>query len=426
MDTYLNVLILVILILLSGFFSAAEAALSAYRSNYLEKLDEEKHPKTYAVLKRWLKEPNNMLTGIVIGNNIVNILASSIATIVIVNHFGKGGSAVALATAIMTILILIFGEITPKLMARNNSAKIAEFVSVIIYVLSILLTPAVYILIFISRLVGRILGINMTSPELMITEEDIISYVNVGNAEGIIEEDEKEMIHSIVTLGETNAKEVMTPRTSMLAFEGTKTINEVWDEILENGFSRIPVYNETIDDIIGILYVKDLMEHIKNGDLNLPISEFVRSPYYVPETKSIIEILKEFRTLKVHIAMVLDEYGGVVGLVTIEDLIEEIVGEIRDEYDDEEDSFYTKLSDNEYEVDAMTDIETINKDLELELPISEDYESLGGLIVTNLGRICNVDDEVQIDNVYLKVLEVDKMRVSKVFIKILEKEPEGE
>lgn len=419
-------LILVILILLSGFFSAAEAALSAYRSNYLEKLDEEKHPKTYAVLKRWLKEPNNMLTGIVIGNNIVNILASSIATIVIVNHFGKGGSAVALATAIMTILILIFGEITPKLMARNNSAKIAESVSVIIYVLSILLTPAVYILIFISRLVGRILGINMTSPELMITEEDIISYVNVGNAEGIIEEDEKEMIHSIVTLGETNAKEVMTPRTSMLAFEGTKTINEVWDEILENGFSRIPVYNETIDDIIGILYVKDLMEHIKNGDLNLPISEFVRSPYYVPETKSIIEILKEFRTLKVHIAMVLDEYGGVVGLVTIEDLIEEIVGEIRDEYDDEEDSFYTKLSDNEYEVDAMTDIETINKDLELELPISEDYESLGGLIVTNLGRICNVDDEVQIDNVYLKVLEVDKMRVSKVFIRILEKEPEGE
>ena len=426
MDTYLNVLILVILILLSGFFSAAEAALSAYRSNYLEKLDEEKHPKTYAVLKRWLKDPNSMLTGIVIGNNVVNILASSIATVVIVDYFGNKGSSVALATAIMTILILIFGEISPKLMARNNSSKIAESVSVIIYVISIILTPIVACLIFISRLVGRILGVNMTSPQLMITEEDIISFVNVGNAEGIIEEDEKEMIHSIVTLGETNAKEVMTPRTSMLAFEGTKTINEVWDEILENGFSRIPVYNETIDDIIGILYVKDLMEHIKNGDLNSPISEFVRTPYYVPETKSIIEILKEFRTLKVHIAMVLDEYGGVVGLVTIEDLIEEIVGEIRDEYDDEEDSFYKKIADNEYEVDAMTDIETINKDLELELPISEDYESLGGLIVTTLGRICNVGDEIEIDNIHLKVLEVDKMRVSKVFIKIMEKEQEEE
>lgn len=179
-----------------------------------------------------------MLTGIVICNNIVNILASSIATVVIVNYFGNKGSSVALATAIMTILILIFGEITPKLMARNNSAKIAEKVSVVIYVLSIILTPAVSCLIFISRLVGRILGVDMTSPQLMITEEDIISFVNVGNAEGIIEEDEKEMIHSIVTLGETSAKEVMTPRTSMLAFEATKTINEVWDEIIDNGFQE--------------------------------------------------------------------------------------------------------------------------------------------------------------------------------------------
>ena len=426
MDTYLNVLILVILILLSGFFSASEAALSAYRSNFLEKLDEEKHPKKYAVMKKWLKDPNAMLTGIVIGNNVVNILASSIATIVIVNYFGNKGSSVALATAIMTILILIFGEISPKLMARNNSAKIAEAVSVIIYVLSIILTPVVYCLIFISRFVGRILGVNMTSPQLMITEEDIIYFVHVGNAEGIIEEDEKEMIHSIVTLGETSAKEVMTPRTSMLAFEGAKTINEVWDEIVDNGFSRIPIYEETIDNIIGILYVKDLMEHIKNNELDLPIKQFIRSAYFVPETKSIIEILKEFRGLKVHIAMVLDEYGGVVGLVTIEDLIEEIVGEIRDEYDDEEESFFKKVADNEYEVDAMTDIETINKDLELNLPISEDYESLGGLIVTTTGKICEVGDEVQIDNIYLKVLEVDKMRVSKVFIRILEEVKEEE
>ena len=426
MDTYLNVLILVILILLSGFFSASEAALSAYRSNYLEKLDEEKHPKKYAVMKKWLKDPNAMLTGIVIGNNVVNILASSIATIVIVNYFGNKGSSVALATAIMTILILIFGEISPKLMARNNSAKIAEAVSVIIYVLSIILTPVVYCLIFISRFVGRILGVNMTSPQLMITEEDIISFVNVGNAEGIIEEDEKEMIHSIVTLGETSAKEVMTPRTSMLAFEATKTINEVWDEIIDNGFSRIPIYEETIDNIIGILYIKDLMEHIKNNELDLPIKQFVRSAYFVPETKSIIEILKEFRGLKVHIAIVLDEYGGVVGLVTIEDLIEEIVGEIRDEYDDEDESFFKKLADNEYEVDAMTDIETINKELELELPISEDYESLGGLIVTTTGKICEVGDEAQIDNIYLKVLEVDKMRVSKVFIRILDEVKEEE
>ncbi len=422
----MNVLILVILILLSGFFSASETALTAYRSNNLEKLDVEKKRRIYELLKQWLKEPNAMLTGLLIGNNIVNILASSIATVVIVNYFGQKSSSVLLATAIMTVLILIFGEITPKLIARNNSSSIAEFVITIVYIIAFIFKPIIAFLMVISKLIGRILGINMTSSQMMITEEDIISFVNVGNAEGIIEEDEKEMIHSIVTLGETTAKEVMTPRTSMLAFEGSKTINEVWDEIIENGFSRIPVYNETIDDIIGVVYVKDLMEHIKNGDLNLPISQFVRNAYYVPETKSIIEILKEFRKLQVHIAMVLDEYGGIVGLVTIEDLIEEIVGDIRDEYDDEEEFFFVKIAENEYEVDAMIDIETLDKELNINLPISEDYESLGGLIVTELGRICDVNDEITIDNIYLRVLEVDKMRVSKVLIKVLEEEQEGE
>ena len=419
-------LILVILILLSGFFSASETALTAYRSNNLEKLDEVKSKKTYELLKRWLKDPNEMLTGLLIGNNIVNILASSIATVLVVNHFGKNSSSVLLATGIMTVMILIFGEITPKLIARNNSSSIAEVVVAIVYVMSFILKPIIALLMIVSKLIGRILGINITSSQIMITEEDIISFVNVGNAEGIIEEDEKEMIHSIVTLGETTAKEVMTPRTSMLAFEGNKTIDEVWDEIVENGFSRIPVYNETIDDIIGIMYVKDLMSHIKNGNLEVPISQLVRSTYYVPETKSIIEILKEFRSLKVHIAMVLDEYGGIVGLVTIEDLIEEIVGEIRDEYDDEEEEFFKKISENEYEVDAMIDIETLDKELGIDLPISEDYESLGGLIIKELGRICNVGDEIIIENLYLKVLEVEKMRVSKVLIKILPKEQEGE
>lgn len=426
MDTYLNVLILVILILLSGFFSASETALTAYRSNNLEKLDEEKNRNAYELLKKWLKDPNEMLTGLLIGNNIVNILASSIATVVIVDYYGKNSSSVLLATGIMTVLILIFGEITPKLIARNNSSSIAEVVIVIVYTMTFIIKPIIALLMLISKLIGRILGINLTSSQMMITEEDIISFVNVGNAEGIIEEDEKEMIHSIVTLGETTAKEVMTPRTSMLAFEASKTIDEVWDEIVENGFSRIPVYNETIDDIVGIMYVKDLMDHIKKGNLNVPIGELVRSTYYVPATKSIIEILKEFRGLQVHIAMVLDEYGGIVGLVTIEDLIEEIVGEIRDEYDDEEEEFFKKIADNEYEVDAMIDIETLDKELGIDLPISEDYESLGGLIVTELGRVCNVDDEITIGNMYLKVLEVDKMRISKVLIKILPEKQEEE
>ncbi|MBS9776319.1 MAG: HlyC/CorC family transporter [Fusobacterium sp.] len=420
MDTYINVLILVVLILLSGFFSASETALTAYRSNDLEKLDENKHGKKWSLLRQWLKDPNEMLTGLLIGNNIVNILASSIATVVVINHFGQKSSSVLLATALMTVLILIFGEITPKLIARNNASKISAGVIVIIYFISFIFKPVIYLLMLISKFIGRVLGINLTSSNIMITEEDIISFVNVGNAEGIIEEDEKEMIHSIVNLGQTSAKEVMTPRTSMLAFESKKTIDEVWDEIIDSGFSRIPVYKETIDDIVGVLYIKDIMKHIKSGNMSTPIGEIVRKGYYIPETKSIIEILKEFRSLQVHIAMVLDEYGGVVGLVTIEDLMEEIVGEIRDEYDDDEEEFYyKKIGEQEYEVDAMIDIETLNKDLEIFLPESEDYESLGGLIVTNLSKVCNIGDELTIGDIYLKVLEVDKMRVSKVFMKII-------
>lgn len=256
----------------------------------------------------------------------------------------------------------------------------------------------------------------MDNGGVMITEEDIISFVNVGQEEGIIEEDEKEMIHSIVGFGETTAKEVMTPRTSMTAFEGSKTIDDIWDTLMEDGFSRIPVYEETIDNILGVLYIKDIMSQVKSGNTNQPIRELVRPAYFVPETKSIIEILKEFKIKKVHIAMVLDEYGGIGGLLTIEDLIEEIVGEIRDEFDEEEEEFVRKVGENFYEVDAMIDIETLDKELGIQLPISEDYESLGGLITTELGRVAEKGDELELENVKLQVLEMDKMRISKVLI----------
>ena len=250
----------------------------------------------------------------------------------------------------------------------------------------------------------------------MFTEEDLISFVNVGEAEGIIEEEEKEMIHSIVGLGETNAKEIMTPRTSMFAVEGNKTLDDIWDEMIEAGFSRIPVYEDTIDNIIGVLYTKDVLNYLKEHSTDTQIKELVREAYFVPETKSIIEILQEFKSKKVHIALVLDEYGGIGGILTIEDLLEEIVGEIRDEFDNEEEESIKEIDDNRYEVDAMLDIETINKNLNIDLPISEDYESLGGLIMSELGKIPAIGDIVDFQNVRLVVVEVEKMRVSKVEI----------
>lgn len=416
MDTYQNVVLLVFLILLSGFFSASETALTAFRSIHLEKLEDGKHDKQVNLLKKWLKNPNEMLTGLLLGNNIVNILASSIATIVTIQFMGTSSKSVAVATIGMTVVILVFGEITPKIIAKNHSLKIAGVVIVIVYWFSFFTKPLIKILIWISKFIGRLLGIELEDETLMITEEDIISFVNVGEAEGVIEEDEKEMIHSIVGFGETSAKEVMTPRTAMLAFEGNKTIDDIWYEMVDNGFSRIPVYEDTIDNILGVLYIKDIMNCIKDGNTNVPIKNFIRPGYFVPETKSIIEILKEFKALKVHIALVLDEYGGIVGLLTIEDLIEEIVGEIRDEFDTEEEEFITQIDENSYEVDAMIDIETLDKELCLNLPESDDYESLGGLIVTELGRLATIGDELKFNGVKLKVLEINKMRVSKVLI----------
>ena len=425
MDTYGEIILLIILIGLSGFFSASETALTAFKSSNLEDVEDE-HPKAAELLRKWLKKPNEMLTGILLGNNIVNILASSIATAVAFSMIGNGGRAIAIVTLCMTLVILIFGEITPKVVAKNYSSKVAMLVILPIYYISLLTLPVIKVLIFISKVIGKIFGIHISDENLMITEADIRSYVNVGEAEGVIEEDEKEMIHSIFEFGETSAKEVMTPRTSMFALEAEETIGEVWEEIKENGFSRIPVYDEEgIDNIIGVLYLKDLLDIVMSGRTDVPLKECLREVYFVPETKSIMEILEEFKRKKVHMAIALDEYGGTVGVLTIEDLIEEIVGEIQDEYDKEEGELIKPVGDELYEVDAMIDIETLNKELEIELPESEDYESLGGLVVTEMGKVGEAGDSIQVGNIKMNVLEVDKMRVSKVLLHKINDEVEG-
>jgi putative hemolysin len=415
LDTYRDIIILVVLILLSGFFSASETALTSFKTTDLEDI-EKSNKKTAHLLKKWLKSPNEILTGMLLGNNIVNILGSSIATALAINTMGNSPRSLAIVTGVMTVLILIFGEITPKIMAKNNSKRFSKLVIGPIYYFGLLMKPIVKILMWTSILIGRILGVEVKTENIMFTEEDLISFVNVGEAEGIIEEEEKEMIHSIVGLGETNAKEIMTPRTSMFAVEGNKTLDDIWNEMIEAGFSRIPVYEETIDNIIGVLYTKDVLNYLKSHSTDTQVKELVREAYYVPETKSIIEILQEFKSKKVHIALVLDEYGGIGGVLTIEDLLEEIVGEIRDEFDNEEEESIKEIDDDRFEVDAMLDIETINKNLNIELPISEDYESLGGLLMSELGKIPAIGDTVDFEDVKLVVIEVEKMRVSKVEI----------
>ena len=411
------VILLIILVTMSAFFSASETALTAFNRSKLKAIAE-KNQRKADLLKGWLKKPNEILTALLIGNNIVNILASSIATMVAISILGNNSRAIAISTGAMTILLLIFGEITPKVVAKAYSTHISNAVIKLVYMLSKLFLPISKIPMVVSKLIARIFGVKIDEIAFLITEEEIKSVVSVGEEEGVIEEEEKKMIHSIFEFTDTTVKEIMIPRTTVFAVEASKTLEEIWDVITGNGYSRIPVYEEGIDNIIGVFYIKDIFNVIRDGKLNMQVKSFIREAYFVPETKALVEMLEEFKKKHIHMAIVLDEYGGTSGIITIEDLIEEIVGDINDEFDIEHDEEIKKVADNKYIIDAMLDVEFLNEELSIDLPVSEDYDSLGGYIYSVLGRVPLEKDTITHDNgkVEIRVLEVDNRRIVKALI----------
>lgn len=414
MDIYGKVILLVVLIGISGFFSASETALTAFKGTDLEKTGNE---RIRELLKKWMKNPDEMLTGILFGNNIVNISASSIGTAVTFAIMGNNTKAIVMSTFFMTLVILIFGEITPKIIAKNSSSKVSKGVILPIYFISVIASPVVKVLIFTSKVIGRLFGIEIGRDSIMITQQDIISYINVGEVEGIIEKDEKTMIHSIFELGETQAKEVMTQRTDMFTVYRDQSIDEVWEDIRRNGYSRIPVCGEDgIDDIVGILYLKDVLNIIKSGRMDIPVGQCLREAYFVPETKPVMEVFREFKSRKVHLAVVIDEYGGTAGVLTIEDLIEEIVGDIQDEHDREEDEYIRNLDEGVYEVNTNLTLDALDRNLGIGIPRSERYKSLSGYMTENLGKSAEIGDILKVPGADIRVLELDRIRVSKVMI----------
>ena len=337
---------------------------------------------------------------------------------VAISILGNNSRAIAISTGAMTILLLIFGEITPKVVAKAYSTHISNAVIKLVYMLSKLFLPISKILMVVSKLIARIFGVKIDEIAFLITEEEIKSVVSVGEEEGVIEEEEKKMIHSIFEFTDTTVKEIMIPRTTVFAVEASKTLEEIWDVITGNGYSRIPVYEEGIDNIIGVFYIKDIFNVIRDGKLNMQVKSFIREAYFVPETKALVEMLEEFKKKHIHMAIVLDEYGGTSGIITIEDLIEEIVGDINDEFDIEHDEEIKKVADNKYIIDAMLDVEFLNEELSIDLPVSEDYDSLGGYIYSVLGRVPLEKDTITHDNgkVEIRVLEVDNRRIVKALI----------
>ncbi|EES47720.1 hemolysin family protein [Clostridium botulinum] len=405
-----EIVTLVILLMLSGFFSMSETALMSLNKIRLRHMVEEGVPGAKLV-EKLTEDPNKLLGAILIGNNIVNIAASGLATMLATNMFGPTG--VGIATGVMTVLVLIFGEITPKSIAKQRAESVALKVGKPIRLTVIIFKPFVYIFTAISSFFIKILGGDPKASEPFITEEELKTMVGVSEEEGVLENVEKEMIFNVFDFADLQVKDVMVQRVDVSALDSEATYDDVLKLIKEEQFSRIPIYNQTIDDIIGILNVKDLLM-LENPRENFKMAKYIREPYYTFEFKKIVELFKEMKKERNHIAVVLDEYGGTVGIITIEDLIEEIVGDIEDEYDDANTSIEV-IKDNEYIVDGSVRLHDIGDLIGIDME-SDEFDSVGGLIIGELGRMPEEKEEIECDSMKFIVENIDKNRIKKVRI----------
>lgn len=409
----LNFIVLFILVLLSAFFSSAETSLMSVNKIKLRSLSENGNKSARITLKL-LSNSGKMLSTILIGNNIVNLSASSLATILVQQKFQN--LPVSIATGILTLVVLIFGEIVPKTVATLYSDRLALLYSPVIYALCWILTPVIFIIDKFARAIMLIMRIDPNKKAAAITEDEFLTVVDVTHEEGVIETKERDMIENVVDFGDSLAKDIMVPRIDVEFVEDTESYEEIVRKFRESNFSRLPVYHETNDNVIGVLFLKDLFA-AGEQDGNFDITKVMRKPFFTFEFKKTADLLSELRQHKLSIAVVLDEYGATAGIITIEDLLEEIVGELRDEYDSDEEDLITRISDNEYIVDGSTKLDDINEALNLSIE-SDDYDSIAGHIIHLLEHIPEANEEVSDEYADYIVKSVDKNRIDKIHIRI--------
>jgi len=424
----LQLILLLILIFLSAFFSMSETALTSVSRVKVRNLLEQKKRGAKA-LSELRENPSKFLGTILVGNNIVNISASALATsisIQVLETYGlhEIGIAVGIAIGITTFFILVFGEITPKTVAIRNAERISLFSAPIIRVLSVILAPFVQIFTFVSIPFIRLFGGKMLERGPFLTLEEIKMLLLTGEREGVIEEEEKEMISSIFEFGETIVREVMTPKPDMQCLPIESSVDQAIKAILESGHSRIPVYEGNIDNIVGIIYAKDLLKTIEVDRSKLNLKDFMRPAIFVPESKKVDDLLHQMQGARTHIAIIIDEYGATAGLVTLEDLIEEIVGEIYDEFEKKAKSI-EKIDDRTYIVDARLSIPDVNQALKIRLS-KKKYDTVGGFVMDGLGKVPAVGDSLKYYNLRISVERVYRRRITRVKIeKIPKKYEEG-
>lgn len=407
-DTAIQLLILVILLFLSAFFSSSETALTTVNRIRIRNLAESGDTRALTLTKV-IDDPGKMLGAILIGNNIVNISASSLATTLAIDIWGN--KMVGAATGILTLLVLVFGEITPKTLATIYAETMALRCAKVIYLLMVVLTPVIFIINHLSMGFLFLLRIEPNKRKDGITADELRTIVEVSHEEGVIESEEKKMINNVFDFGDSLAKDIMVPRIDMAFVEVNASYDELIDIFREEKYTRIPVYEETTDNVIGIINMKDLLLIDDHKDFS--ISNFLRQPLYTYEFKKTAELMVEMRQTFNNIVIVLDEYGATAGLITLEDMLEEIVGEIRDEYDEDEEDSLIEVKSGEYLVEASMRLDDLNDRLELKLE-SEDYDSLGGLVIGLLDHLPDEGEEVTCEGIRLIVETVDKNRIESI------------
>ena len=404
-----QIIALVFLVAMSAVFSSSETAITSVSKIKVRQLDQ-KDNKNAHLLKKLHDNMQATISTILIGNNIVNIAASSIATILFTKYFNENGAVVS--TVVMTIFVLIFGEVLPKTIAQYKNKSVALKFSRFIYLLTIIFKPIVKVLNLLTRLVIK-LFIGEDGDSSTLTEEELKTLVEVSEEEGVIKNQETEIMINALELKKTLAVDIMTPRTSMASVDIEDAENDLKEIIKNITYSRIPVYEDNIDDIIGVLHIKELAHKIIEDDSDFKIRDILKPAFYAYEYIPVVDLFKQMRAKNISISIIIDEYGGTSGIVTMEDILEELVGEIDDEYDNEKE--VTKLSDNEYLVDPEMRIDEVNERFDLNIQ-SEKFDSIGGFVIELLDRMPKSKDEVEFENLKFVVVNVDKRKITQLMI----------
>jgi putative hemolysin len=409
---WVELIIIVVALVLAALAASAETSLTSISRVRLRRLVEEQNKRAIQIEKLH-RDPNGYLSTILITNTVAIIVASSTATLLSL-HLYQQHVAQWLVSLVLSLIVLMFCEIAPKTLALQRAERVALVLAPIVNAATVVMRPIVRVLTRVTNVFVRVVGGKVQVKGPFVTEEDLKMLVSVGEEEGVLEEQEREMIHGIFEMGDMRVREVMVPRTDLVAIEAGRPLREAVDLVVKHGHTRIPVYEGSIDNIVGVLYAKDLLKAVAQGSPGT-LKEIARKPYFTPESNKVQDVLRDLRKNRVHMAIVVDEYGGTAGAVTIEDIIEEIVGPIQDEYDVGEEDEIQFISPNEVVLDGRVSVDDVNELLKLQIE-AENFDSIGGYVQSQLGAAPRVGATLSLGSASLKVEAVRGSRIKKVRI----------